>query len=90
MAPLTVTVQDYPSKPIRFIVAFPPGGGTDVLVRTLAKASEHTFLELIFVLLLSDEYGNGFGTISPRGLFLRVALGAAGVHARSAGQGMLV
>lgn len=28
--------QTWPSRPIRFIVPFPPGGGTDVLTRTVA------------------------------------------------------
>lgn len=28
--------QDYPSKPIRWVVGYPPGGGSDVLARTLA------------------------------------------------------
>lgn len=33
--------QTWPSKPIRFIVPFPPGGGTDVLARTVSpKLSE--------------------------------------------------
>jgi tripartite-type tricarboxylate transporter receptor subunit TctC len=30
-----VTAQDYPNKPIRFIVPYPPGGGTDVIARIL-------------------------------------------------------
>jgi hypothetical protein len=38
-APRIVTAQGaWPSKPIHFIVPFPPAGGTDVLSRTLAQA----------------------------------------------------
>src|SRR5438046_803700 len=29
--------QDYPAKPIRFIVPYPPGGGTDVVARVLTE-----------------------------------------------------
>jgi tripartite-type tricarboxylate transporter receptor subunit TctC len=32
-----VGAQEYPEKPIRFIVPFPPGGSTDVLARRLAS-----------------------------------------------------
>ena len=34
---LTVAAQTYPSRPIKFIVPYPPGGGTDVVARILAE-----------------------------------------------------
>ena len=35
-APVTVRAQDYPNKPVRVIVPWPAGGGTDVLGRLMA------------------------------------------------------
>jgi tripartite-type tricarboxylate transporter receptor subunit TctC len=37
-APLPALAQDYPSKPIRLIIPFPPGGGTDFVSRVVASS----------------------------------------------------
>jgi tripartite-type tricarboxylate transporter receptor subunit TctC len=37
-APFAVVAQDYPSRPIRFVIPLPPGGGTDTLGRYVAQA----------------------------------------------------
>src|SRR5262245_34630308 len=34
----SVSAQDYPTKPIRMIIPFPPGGGSDVTGRVVATA----------------------------------------------------
>lgn len=41
--------QPYPTKPIRFIVPFPPGGGTDALARTIAQGLTETFGHAVVV-----------------------------------------
>lgn len=48
--------QDYPSKPIRFVIPFPPGGGTDILSRAIAqRVSEETR----WTFLLDNKPGAG-------------------------------
>ena len=41
--------QQYPSRPIRMIAPFPPGGGTDLLSRLLAVPLSQTFGQPIIV-----------------------------------------
>ena len=49
VAPL-VHAQSYPTKPVRMIVGFPPGGGTDVVARVLSqRMSEMYGLSLIHI-----------------------------------------
>ena len=38
LAPPPAVAQDYPNRPIRFIVPYPPGGGTDVVARIMNEA----------------------------------------------------
>src|SRR5687767_5820159 len=38
VVPLSCLAQSYPSKPIRWILGYPPGGGTEFIARTVAHA----------------------------------------------------
>lgn len=51
--------QPYPSGPIRWIVPFPPGGGTDILARTLAQKLNEAWGVPVIV----DNRGGANGTI---------------------------
>jgi len=51
--------QSYPDKPIRMIIPFPPGGGTDILARLVgSKLGEHSQWTVV-----ADNRGGAGGTI---------------------------
>ena len=51
--------QDYPSRPIRLIAMFTPGGGADIYARLLAKKMSEIFLQQVVV----DNRGGANGII---------------------------
>ena len=59
-APLAADAQAYPSKPIRFLVPSPPGGGTDALTRLVAGKLGET-LQWSFVIDNRPGAGGNLG-----------------------------
>jgi tripartite-type tricarboxylate transporter receptor subunit TctC len=47
--PMLATAQQFPSKPVTMIVAFPPGGGSDVLGRAVGKGMAEAFAQPVIV-----------------------------------------
>src|SRR5882672_6690107 len=53
------SAQTYPQRPVRLIVPYAPGGGTDVFSRLLAAQMEREFGQTLVV----DNRGGGGSTI---------------------------
>ena len=54
-----VIAQSYPDKPIRMIVPFSPGGGVDLIGRTIAQKMQETWGQAVII----DNRGGGGGNI---------------------------
>ncbi len=58
-APIVAAAQAYPSKPIKFIVPYPPGGNTDIVGRTFAQKLSERLGQPVVV----ENRGGAAGTI---------------------------
>ena len=59
LLPLIAFGQSYPSKPIKFIVPYPPGGNTDIVGRVFAQKLQERLGQPVVV----DNRGGAAGTI---------------------------
>jgi tripartite-type tricarboxylate transporter receptor subunit TctC len=58
-APMAQAQATYPSKPVKLIIPFPPGGTTDIVGRLMAQALSQSFGQSVVV----ENRGGGGGTI---------------------------
>jgi len=54
--------QDYPNKPVKLIVPFPPGGGTDILARPIAQKLSEKWSQPVIV----ENRGGAGGNIGTK------------------------
>ncbi len=62
LAPIgSASALDYPSRPVRFVVGYPPGGATDILARLVGQRLSEK-LGQQFVIENKPGAGNNIGT----------------------------
>ena len=58
-AVLAQAAANYPNKPARLIVPFPPGGGNDIVARTVGRKLTDSFAQQVVI----DNRGGASGNI---------------------------
>ena len=61
-APAFVRAQTWPNGPVRIVVGFPPGGGTDALARVVSTKLGEMWKQQVFV----DNKGGVAGVLGAR------------------------
>jgi tripartite-type tricarboxylate transporter receptor subunit TctC len=59
LLPGVAAAQEWPSKPVRFIVPYPPGGGTDVIARII----QHRLQEALGQTIVIENRGGAGGAV---------------------------
>ena len=81
LAASLAAAQEFPSKPIRLLVGFPPGGSTDVLARVLAQEARKTLGQEIIVVNRPGASGviaiNEVAAATPDGYTLSISPSSA-------------
>ena len=68
------SVPNFPDRPIRLVVGFPPGGATDILARILSQHMPESIGQSVVV----DNRGGASGTIAAAMVAKGIADGGAG------------
>ena len=45
----SATAADYPTRPVKWVVGYPPGGATDIIARKLAPAMQQQLGQSVFI-----------------------------------------
>jgi tripartite-type tricarboxylate transporter receptor subunit TctC len=58
LAPATVAAQEYPAKPIRWIIPYPPGGTSDFLARLIGQKMTESWKQTVIIDNRTGANGN--------------------------------